>query len=158
MILYFCFFFFQAEDGIRDGHVTGVQTCALLISSGAPLGAALLRIFALQLPLYGISVVLGAYLQARKRFLWPAMMPLISSLVVMVSYRIYAHLVPPVATIGTIGDGAVAWLGWGTTGAVAAMTLPVLIMSFRAGLRVRPRLTMPPGVGRRALALGGAGL
>src|SRR5690625_2346051 len=31
-------FFFQAEDGIRDGHVTGVQTCALPISV-APLGA-----------------------------------------------------------------------------------------------------------------------
>src|SRR5690348_17712128 len=27
------FFFFQAEDGIRDGRVTGVQTCALPISS-----------------------------------------------------------------------------------------------------------------------------
>src|SRR6266481_7161969 len=26
------FFFFQAEDGIRDGTVTGVQTCALPIS------------------------------------------------------------------------------------------------------------------------------
>src|SRR5437867_9914365 len=29
------FFFFQAEDGIRDRTVTGVQTCALPISSGA---------------------------------------------------------------------------------------------------------------------------
>src|SRR5437660_3688359 len=29
----FFFFFFQAEDGIRDGHVTGVQTCALPISA-----------------------------------------------------------------------------------------------------------------------------
>src|SRR5690606_38351039 len=28
-------FFFQAEDGIRDFHVTGVQTCALPISAGA---------------------------------------------------------------------------------------------------------------------------
>src|SRR5690606_39354230 len=27
----FVFFFFQAEDGIRDFHVTGVQTCALPI-------------------------------------------------------------------------------------------------------------------------------
>src|SRR5438876_8557317 len=27
-------FFFQAEDGIRDGRVTGVQTCALPISPG----------------------------------------------------------------------------------------------------------------------------
>src|SRR5699024_11256860 len=29
------FFFFQAEDGIRDRNVTGVQTCALPISSGS---------------------------------------------------------------------------------------------------------------------------
>ena len=28
----FFFFFFQAEDGIRDIGVTGVQTCALPIS------------------------------------------------------------------------------------------------------------------------------
>src|SRR5690606_40630141 len=31
-ILYYIFFF-QAEDGIRDFHVTGVQTCALPIYS-----------------------------------------------------------------------------------------------------------------------------
>src|SRR3712207_6875744 len=30
--LVFVFFFFQAEDGIRDIGVTGVQTCALPIS------------------------------------------------------------------------------------------------------------------------------
>ena len=29
------FFFFQAEDGIRDSPVTGVQTCALPISPEA---------------------------------------------------------------------------------------------------------------------------
>src|SRR5438552_17256153 len=29
------FFFFQAEDGIRDDLVTGVQTCALPISTGS---------------------------------------------------------------------------------------------------------------------------
>src|SRR5437763_8660534 len=29
------FFFFQAEDGIRDTSVTGVQTCALPIYPGA---------------------------------------------------------------------------------------------------------------------------
>src|SRR5699024_3255496 len=29
------FFFFQAEDGIRDRNVTGVQTCALPISCSA---------------------------------------------------------------------------------------------------------------------------
>src|SRR2546426_8352248 len=31
----FFFFFFQAEDGIRDYKVTGVQTCALPISGSA---------------------------------------------------------------------------------------------------------------------------
>src|SRR3712207_2688176 len=31
---YVVFFFFQAEDGIRDIGVTGVQTCALPISAG----------------------------------------------------------------------------------------------------------------------------
>src|SRR5260370_23395903 len=30
---FFIFFFFQAEDGIRDSSVTGVQTCALPISA-----------------------------------------------------------------------------------------------------------------------------
>src|SRR5882762_4136643 len=33
----FLFFFFQAEDGIRDSSVTGVQTCALPISQRAEL-------------------------------------------------------------------------------------------------------------------------
>src|SRR2546426_6477973 len=32
MYVVLCFFFFQAEDGIRDYKVTGVQTCALPIS------------------------------------------------------------------------------------------------------------------------------
>src|SRR5438034_6700787 len=31
LFVFFCFFFFQAEDGIRDHCVTGVQTCALPI-------------------------------------------------------------------------------------------------------------------------------
>src|SRR5688572_32581282 len=41
MIVCSCFFFFQAEDGIRDLTVTGVQTCALPIfaSLASELGA-----------------------------------------------------------------------------------------------------------------------
>src|SRR5256886_8186171 len=34
------FFFFQAEDGIRDLTVTGVQTCALPICDGVPVAVA----------------------------------------------------------------------------------------------------------------------
>src|SRR5215216_7160249 len=33
-----CFFFFQAEDGIRDDLVTGVQTCALPICRARRVG------------------------------------------------------------------------------------------------------------------------
>src|SRR5688500_19514033 len=33
LVLLLLFFFFQAEDGIRDYKVTGVQTCALPISA-----------------------------------------------------------------------------------------------------------------------------
>src|SRR3712207_8416752 len=36
MLMIWCFF--QAEDGIRDIGVTGVQTCALPIWEGAPRG------------------------------------------------------------------------------------------------------------------------
>src|SRR5207249_6407206 len=36
-------FFFQAEDGIRDRNVTGVQTCALPISLSFVVGLALVR-------------------------------------------------------------------------------------------------------------------
>src|SRR6267143_4167037 len=36
MCILLFFFFFQAEDGIRDGTVTGVQTCALPISAFFP--------------------------------------------------------------------------------------------------------------------------
>src|SRR5437763_16530210 len=36
----FVFFFFQAEDGIRDTSVTGVQTCALPICSICDNGSA----------------------------------------------------------------------------------------------------------------------
>src|SRR5699024_11827146 len=36
-MIYLMDFFFQAEDGIRDRNVTGVQTCALPISALKPL-------------------------------------------------------------------------------------------------------------------------
>src|SRR5256885_5610136 len=39
LCLFVCFFFFQAEDGIRDYKVTGVQTCALPILSALALRA-----------------------------------------------------------------------------------------------------------------------
>src|SRR6266566_7209162 len=40
----FSTFFFQAEDGIRDDKVTGVQTCALPICSAPPHGPVVRRL------------------------------------------------------------------------------------------------------------------
>src|SRR5690349_22842655 len=43
-MIFFCiFFFFQAEDGIRDLYVTGVQTCALPICQRVDAGPAAVR-------------------------------------------------------------------------------------------------------------------
>lgn len=138
---------------------------ALILDSRAPtdaatvaLGARMLRVFALQLPLYGMTVVLAAYLQARKRFFWPALVPLLSSLLVILAYRLYAGAAPAVATSTTIGPLAEGLLVWGTTAGVAVMAISLCIPAARAGLRLRPGLRMPAGHGRRALALAGAGL
>src|SRR6202011_578336 len=44
------FFFFQAEDGIRDTSVTGVQTCALPISAPNPSGSTMTVRFSTRCP------------------------------------------------------------------------------------------------------------
>src|SRR5690606_40155479 len=50
------FFFFQAEDGIRDFHVTGVQTCALPIFTARAL-APLPKLLGLVLPFFSPQTV-----------------------------------------------------------------------------------------------------
>src|SRR2546422_6624013 len=45
----FFLFFFQAEDGIRDVAVTGVQTCALPISFAVPLAPSVCSIAAVSI-------------------------------------------------------------------------------------------------------------
>src|SRR5207245_3726247 len=59
-------FFFQAEDGIRDATVTGVQTCALPISGGrrvrARLGSVALFLLLSVLFCALASIILGSLL------------------------------------------------------------------------------------------------
>src|SRR2546430_13544665 len=75
------FFFFQAEDGIRDLTVTGVQTCALPICRLGALAHVLLLVeeediaqrrcdvfgLSVELPLAGAEQLGGAALDARAR-------------------------------------------------------------------------------------------
>src|SRR2546430_8000409 len=64
-------FFFQAEDGIRDLTVTGVQTCALPISeSPAPLAMA----SAFSARMRGVSLLDGSLTRSRVKFCASAMM------------------------------------------------------------------------------------
>src|SRR6266511_4135780 len=66
-LILFLFFFFQAEDGIRDFHVTGVQTCALPISiQVGDLADALLELAATDYA--GLLHVAGAYRLSRHEF------------------------------------------------------------------------------------------
>src|SRR5699024_11918983 len=58
----FVIFFFQAEDGIRDRNVTGVQTCALPISgmTGVEAAKQILK-SASQPPLFVFTTAYDAY-------------------------------------------------------------------------------------------------
>ena len=117
--------------------------------------ASFLRMFALQVPMYGVAVVLTGVLQAHNRFTWPALTPMLSSLVVMATYGLY----------GALADGddaasgpALQILGWGTTLGVAALSLPLLWPVYRLELGLRPTLRLGGSQARRALRLGGAGV
>src|SRR6266581_8269737 len=61
------FFFFQAEDGIRDGRVTGVQTCALpILTAGDQAGTAAAQGRALEdLIVYLFELIPGITVTAR---------------------------------------------------------------------------------------------
>ncbi len=116
-------------------------------------------VFAVQVPLYGVGVVLVGVLQAHHRFLWPALAPVFSSLVVIGAYLAYGALAGgEVDDPARVPDAALAWLGWGTTAGVAAMSLPLLLPLRRTGVRLRPTLRFPPGVAGRARSLAFAGV
>jgi len=98
-------------------------------------------------------------LQAHRRFLWPAATPLLSSLVVIGAYLGFAALAQGAQdSAEDLPVSAEVVLAWGTTAGVVALTLPLLLPVLRGGTRLRPTLTFPAGVARRALALAGAGI
>lgn len=141
--------------------VAGSPVAALLGLTGvhAELVRFFLLVFGVQVPMYGLTVLLYAVLQAHHRFFWPAFAPVLSSLVVIATYLGYGALAggewddPQ-----TLGVGALPLLAWGTTAGVAAMLLSVLGPVRALGLRLRPTLRFPPGVAARVRALALAGI
>jgi putative peptidoglycan lipid II flippase len=119
--------------------------------------ASMLRVFAPQLPLYGIGIVLTGVLQAHHRFAWPVLAPLLSSVTVMGAYLAYA-LVDGARTDfpGLTRTGELT-LSIGTTAGVVVLALCLVIPLRRLSLRLRPTLRFAGDEGRRALRLGWAG-
>jgi len=116
-------------------------------------------VFAVQVPMYGVAVLLYAVLQAHKKFFWPAFAPVISSVVVMATYVGYGALADGERSDpAALPDGALGVLAWGTTLGVAAMCLPMFVPVGRLGVRLRPTLRFPPGVGARLRHLAFAGV
>lgn len=121
--------------------------------------ASMLVVFSPQIALYGVGIVLAGVLQAHRRFLGVVVAPLLSSLVVMATYLLFAALAQGrVNDLAGLPGQASIVLAVGTTLGVAALSLPLLIPVHRAGIRLRPIWSFPVGVARRAGALAGAGL
>lgn len=121
-------------------------------------GRRLLLVFAPQVVLYAVGVVLAGVLQSRRRFIGPALVPLASSAVVIVSYLVVGVTIDGAHDdIPALPVSSEAWLAWGTTAGVAALSLPLLIPVLRELPGLRPTLRFPTGVGAevRAQAAGG---
>jgi len=118
-----------------------------------------LILFLPQLPLYGVAVVLSAALQADRRFLAPAIAPLLSSLVMVGTYLAFGRLDPDAAAdLTDLSAGSRLLLGLGTTAGVATLALCLLPAIRRAGFRIRPTAGFAPGVARQARHLAVAGV
>ena len=128
-------------------------------SGSTDLMAAMLVVFAPQIALYGVGIVLAGVLQAHRRFLAAAAAPLLSSVVVMATYLLYAAMAQGRGNdLTRLPVQASTMLAAGTTLGVVALSLPLLIPVHRAGIRLHLTWTFPQGVARRARALAGAGL
>ncbi|SCG77303.1 murein biosynthesis integral membrane protein MurJ [Micromonospora humi] len=106
-------------------------------------GARMLRVFAPQLPLYGVGIVLTGVLQAHRRFAWPVIAPLLSSVTVIAVYLGFTAVEGRLATIGAVGRGGELLLAGGTTLGVVVLSLSLLIPLRRLRLRPRPGYRFP---------------
>ncbi len=121
------------------------------------LGTRMLRVFAPQLPLYGVGIVLTGVLQAHHRFAWPALAPLLSSVTVIGAYVTFAAVAGVGAEIGQFSLAEELALSAGTTLGVAVLSLCLVVPVLRLGVRYRPMLRFPAGAGSKIRGLAAAG-
>jgi putative peptidoglycan lipid II flippase len=137
--------------------LAGVPHCSQ--SAAVTVSSRMLAIFAPQILLYGLAVVLYGILQAHRRFTAPALAPVVSSIVVIGAYLAFV----PLAGGNRGGLIGLPWpaelvLSVGTTAGVAALVLTALGPALRLRLRLRPTLHFPDGVARRVRALAAVGV
>jgi putative peptidoglycan lipid II flippase len=135
----------------------GLEGAALAAQVEA--GRYFLVVFAPQIVMYGVGVVLTGVLQAQRKFFFPAFAPLLSSAVVIVAYIAFGATAQDLqSSPALLPAEALRWLAWGTTAGVAAMSLPLLVPVLRSGVRLRLTFRFPPGVAVRARNLAAAGI
>ena len=109
----------------------------------------MLQVFAPQIVLYGLSVVLYGLLQAYRRFAAPTVGPAVSSLVIIAACLAFVplgHGLP----LSRMPLSAQLVLSVGTTLSIAALVAVAVVPTWRLRLRLRPAWRFPPGVARRA--------
>lgn len=134
------------------GAVGGDRTATLAV------GTRMLRVFAPQIPLYGIGIVLSGLLQGHRRFAWPVLAPLVSSVVVIATYIAYGLAEPTVSTIAQVSIRGQLILAIGTTLGVVALSLSLVLPVRQLRLRWRPTLRFDPDARRSVSGLAAVGV
>ncbi|MDQ4038133.1 MAG: virulence factor MviN [Actinomycetota bacterium] len=127
-------------------------------SGAVELGTRMLLVFAPQVVLYGVGIVLTGILQAHGRFAGPAVAPLLSSVVVAVAYLLYRLSAGVPDSVDDLAVGSELILTVGTTIGVVVLALVLLLPLRGTGLRLRPSVGFPAGVAPRVRRLAAAGV
>jgi putative peptidoglycan lipid II flippase len=112
----------------------------------------MIEVFAPQVVLYGLSVVLFGLLQAYRRFAGPALAPAVASVLLIASYLVFASL-DNGRPLSRVPLAAELVLSVGATLGIATLVLVAVIPTWRLHLRLRPALRFPPGVARRTAGM-----
>ncbi len=140
------------------GPIVGFLADERTPATSIAVGERMLQVFAPQLPLYGVGVVLTGVLQAHHRFAWPVIAPLLSSVTVIGAYLGFAVVQGRGTDVGDVSRTGELILSVGTTVGVVVLSLCLLVPLRRLGLRLRPAYRFPGGTGRQVVRLGWAGV
>ena len=142
---------------VMEFFLGGDDVCG---AEAVAMGSRMLRIFAPQIPLYGIAVVIGGALQARRSYLPSAAAPIVGSLVVIPAYLLFATMASGQTPLGELSTQAELVLSVGTTLGVVGLTVATVVPALQRHHRIpyRPTMRFPPGAAQRARSLALAGI